>query len=182
MENGVTVLVVARRGQIGQPLLQLQSFPRHHFRNHTVMKLLEQSGIAAEIATVQQRNIELEVVAMKFAALRQRTGRRADAKVQIPERLGQSRDGLLLRGYAELGFVEEKYVYIGARKQRPAAITPERCDTYPIRPGGGRGRLAPQIAYQGISEIRTFADCRLPVVRLLESLTYALRLLLVRVL
>ena len=113
MKDGVAVFVVTRRGQVDQPLLQLQRFASHHFRNHLRAELFEQLGIAAYVAAIQQGNIEFEIVAVQLAALRQGTGGGADAKMQVPERLGNWRNHPLLRIFTQGGFMQEKHIYVG---------------------------------------------------------------------
>ena len=163
MKDGVAVLVMAGDGKIDQPLLQLKRLPTHHFRNYAGSKLLKQVCIATDESAIEQRNIEFKVVAMKLAALRQGSGCGADAKMQIPERLAHAWNRLLLRGFAEGGFMQEKHIDIGTGKQSPAAVTAERRDADPIRPGRTCGRLILQLAYQRICKIRALPDCSLPV-------------------
>src|SRR6266849_3358672 len=97
VKNGVAVLVVARRCQIDQPLLQLQGLTADHFRNHLRAQLFKQPRVAADVAAIQQGDVEFKIVAVQLATLRQGAGGGANAKVKVPKGLGNLRNDPLLR-------------------------------------------------------------------------------------
>ena len=138
MKDGVTVFIVARGSQVNQPLLQLQRLTAHHLRNHLRVKLLKQPRVAADVAAIQQGNVEFEIVAVQLAALRQGAGGGADAKVQVPERLRNLRDDPLLRIFAQGRVVQEKHVYIGTGKQRTTTVAAKGSDAHPVRRSLGK--------------------------------------------
>jgi hypothetical protein len=75
--------------------------------------------------------------------------------------------------------MQKQHIHVRTGEQGPAAITAERRDADSVR---SDGTLSPQLADQCIDEIRTLANRGLPVVGLLESLTYVFRLFLICVL
>ena len=72
------------------------------------MQLLKQAGVAADVAAIQQGNVEFKIVAMQLAALRQGAGGGADAEVKVPESLRNLRDYPLLRIFAQGRVMQEK--------------------------------------------------------------------------
>src|SRR3989442_14692742 len=97
MENCLAELLVAICSEIDQSLLQFKSFASHCSWNHLRFKFVKELCITADMAAIEQRDIELGIVAVQFATFIQCTHGRADAKIQMPERLGKLLNYLLLR-------------------------------------------------------------------------------------
>ena len=55
--------------QVGQSLHQFVSIPGDHSRDNPLSKPLEETPITAEVSAIEKRNIEFQVIAMKFAAI-----------------------------------------------------------------------------------------------------------------
>src|SRR2546422_6832739 len=71
-------------------------------RNRLGFKFVKELCITTDIAAIEQRDVELGIVAVQFATFIQCTHGRTDAKMQIPERLANLRNYLLLRVLAQL--------------------------------------------------------------------------------
>src|SRR3989442_3648698 len=97
MENCLAELLVAICSEIDQSLLQFKSFASHCSWNHLRFKFVKELCITADMAAIEQRDIELGIVAVQCATFIQCTHGRTDAKMQIPERLADPRKYLLLR-------------------------------------------------------------------------------------
>src|SRR5439155_3983536 len=102
MKDCPAELLVAIRGQIHQSLLQFKSFAPDCSWNHLGLKFIKDLCITTDIAAIEQRDIELGIVAMQFAAFIQCTNDRTDTKMQIPEGLANLRNHLFLRELAQL--------------------------------------------------------------------------------
>ena len=64
--------------------------------------------VAANVAAVQKRNVELDVVAIKLPAFGEGPGGGADAKMQVPESLAQRGDGFLAEKFLVAFLAVEK--------------------------------------------------------------------------
>src|SRR5438128_5381215 len=101
MKDCLAELLVAIRGQIHQSLLQFKSFASYCSRNRLGFKFVKELCITTDIAAIEQRDVELGIVAVQFAAFIQCAHGRTDAKMQIPERLPNRTNDLVLRVLAQ---------------------------------------------------------------------------------
>ncbi len=142
--------------------------------------MFEQPGISTNVAAIQQGNVELEIVAVELATLRQGASGRADAKAQVPERLGDLGDHPSLSVFAESRVMQEKHVYIGTGKQCTSSVAAQSRDADPVP--RARRKLIPELTDKGIGKIRALADGCLSVVRPLKPMAYLSRLDVIRIL
>src|SRR5437773_10465983 len=102
MKDCLAELLVAICSKIDQSLLQFKSFAPDCSWNYLGLKFVKDLCITADVAAIEQRDIELGIVAVQFTAFIQCAHGRTDAKMQIPERLANLRNYLLLRVLAQL--------------------------------------------------------------------------------
>ena len=101
MENGAVVLRMTVRGQLDQSLLQFTRLASDRCGNRLGLKLAKQRCVTANQPAVEQRDIKLGIVSVQLTAIIQRPDSWAGAKMQIPERLADIRNYLLLRVLAQ---------------------------------------------------------------------------------
>ncbi len=82
-------------GQAREFLHQGFGLANHHPGKDAGPQSLIELFIAANIAAVQKRNVEFDVVAIQFSAFGESPCRGAYAKMQVPESLAERGDGLL---------------------------------------------------------------------------------------
>src|SRR5260370_17077880 len=81
--------------------------------------------------------MELDIFRLDDGAFAERTNRRADAEMQIPERAGELGNGGLAGGFRGFIFEEEEEINIRTGEKHAAAITAGRPDTsFRARNGG----------------------------------------------
>src|SRR5260370_28824501 len=81
--------------------------------------------------------MELDIFRLDDGAFAERTNRRADAEMQIPERAGELGNGGLAGGFRGFIFEEEEEINIRTGEKHAAAITAGRRDTsFRARNGG----------------------------------------------
>ena len=95
MKNRLAVFLMPRAGEAGELLHQGFGFANHHPGKDAGAETLEEFFVAANVPAVQKRNVEFDVVAVKFPAFGEGPRGGAYAKMQVPERLAQRGDGLL---------------------------------------------------------------------------------------
>ena len=81
MKNRLAVFFVPGAGETGEFLHQILGFPSDHARQNPAPEPLEEVFIPANVPAVQKGNIEFDVASMKFPALGESPGGRADSKV-----------------------------------------------------------------------------------------------------
>src|SRR5438094_8139956 len=102
MKDCPAELLVAICSEIDQSLLQFKSFASHCSWNHLRFKFVKELCITADMAAIEQRDIELGIVPVQFATFIQCTHGRTDAKLHVPESLVNLRKYLLMRMLSQL--------------------------------------------------------------------------------
>src|SRR5437667_8503934 len=128
MKDCPAELLVAICSEIDQSLLQFKSFASHCSWNHLRFKFVKEL-ITADMAAIEQRDIELGIVAVQFAAFIQCTNSRTDTKMQIPQDLANLRNHFLLRVLAQRRSREKHQIDIGPREHLLAAVGSQRHQT-----------------------------------------------------
>ena len=95
VEDGVAEFVVAGTSEIGEPLHDRPRFARDELRNRLVVQASEKFAIAREIAAIEQRNCEFDIVRIEFLALGQGARRGAQLEPQIPHFLRKFPNAIL---------------------------------------------------------------------------------------
>jgi hypothetical protein len=84
MKNGVVILPMPRAGHLCQIAKQVLMISRHQVRINVVVQPVKEFGITRQITAIQQCDVELEVLPVEPAALRQRVHAVSDPKSQVP--------------------------------------------------------------------------------------------------
>src|SRR5258708_38829564 len=93
MKNRLPVFLMTLVSEPRKFLHQRFGFANHHSGKNARPKPFKEFFVAANVTAVQQRDIKLNVIAVKFSTFGERSRGWAYAEVQIPQGLAKWRNG-----------------------------------------------------------------------------------------
>ena len=130
---------------------------RHKLRNDVIVKPRKKLPVARQIAAIEKRNREFQVIRIDAIAFAQRAARGTQLQAQIPKLLRESANRLLDFCFGLVPSVKEQKINIGIGEKPFSSVATERNEGEILRPFRiGRDNFAPRSSCEGIDQLRSY--------------------------
>lgn len=144
MENRVAVFRVTLAGDLAQRARQFLTIAGNQVRDDFVAKPRKEPRVAGEVAAVEERDVEFQVIAMQFAAIRERVSGRADLQVEVPQSPRDCSHTVAMRFGGPFVREQKEQIDIGAGEQFPATVPPNAVRQKFSGPEGSGEMISPK--------------------------------------
>ncbi len=122
MKDGVAKLVMTRARQLRQVLNEGVAFAPHQPGNRFFAQPRKKLAISGQIAAIEERNRELDVIRVEAFAFSQSPRHRTEFQTQIPQLLRETADGIFEFLLAAASGMQEEEIDVRKGKEPAAPV------------------------------------------------------------